>query len=138
MSDLKKSDFENVVEGGPYTHEVDAIRDERHRANVMDVEPDFYALFEHATISTGAIQVINDINNPAEPVVGPFVENVVLNVEEENSPESGEEKGESESAENATEDSASEGPETEDLLKETQVHKDLELDLFVNDEKDEK
>lgn len=138
MSDLKKSDFENVVEGGPYAHEVDAIRDERRRAEVMGEEPDFYKVFEHATISTGAILVINDINKPLVPVVGPFVENVVFNDEEENPAENGEEESESESAESATEDSAPEGPETTDLLDETQVHKDLELDLFpnVDDEKD--
>lgn len=143
MSDLKKSDFENVVEGGPYTHEVDAIRDERHRAKVLDVEPDFYSIFEHATISTGAILVINDINKPIEPVVGPFVNNVEFiseesNDKEENPAESGEEKGEPESSESVQESSAPEGPETTDLLDETQVHKDLELDLFPGDFDDEK
>ncbi|ALY09284.1 hypothetical protein FDG92_gp12 [Arthrobacter phage Jasmine] len=131
MSDLKKSDFENVVEGGPYAHEVDAIRDERHRAEVTGTPLDFFKVFEEATISTGAIRVINDLNKPLEPVVGPFVENVVFHDEEENSPESGEEESESESAEKPAEDSAPERSEAEDLL----THLDLEKDLFP-DEKD--
>jgi len=135
MSDLKRSDFENVVEGGPYAHEMDAIRDERLRAETMGVEPDFYSLFEHAAISTAAIQVINDLNKPLEPVVGPFVENVVFHDEEETSPENGAEESEPESAESSTEGSAPEGPETKDVLDHAELtHLDLELDLFPKDQ----
>lgn len=70
--------------GGPYTHEIDAIRDERYRANVMGVKPDFHAVFP-GTISQGAYEVIRDIqtDKQVEAPVGDFVENVVFHDEEE-------------------------------------------------------
>jgi hypothetical protein len=90
--------------GGPYSHETDAIRDERIRAAALGEEPNFDALFEGHDLSDGAKQVIEDIKNPPEPVVGPFVNNVKdLNVEEEapaedapEESESGEDQGDSE------------------------------------------
>lgn len=74
--------------GGPYSHEIDAIRDERYRARVMNTEPDFDALFADVEISPGAYKVIEDINKPVELPVGEFVENVVFHDEEEKAPES--------------------------------------------------
>lgn len=94
------------VYGGPYSHETDAIRDERIRASAAGEEPNFDKLFEGVELSDGAIQVLKDIENPPEPVVGPFVENVKdLNVEEEAAPEvaakeskSGEDKADEEAS----------------------------------------
>jgi hypothetical protein len=68
--------------GGPYTYEVDAIRDERRRAEVLGVKPDFHSVFK-GVISQGAYAVIMDIDNPIESPVGDFVENVVFHDEEE-------------------------------------------------------
>ena len=73
--------------GGPYTHEIDAIRDERYRAGVMGVGPDFHAVFDNTVISQGAYEVIKDIDKPIELPVGDFVENVVFHDEEEAAPE---------------------------------------------------
>jgi hypothetical protein len=69
--------------GGPYTHEIDAIRDERYRASVMGAKPDFHSVFDNTVISQGAFEVIRDIDKPIEPPVGDFVENVVFHDEEE-------------------------------------------------------
>lgn len=75
--------------GGPYTHEIDAIRDERHRASIMNIEPDFESVFAGVEfISTGAAQVIADIGKPIVLPVGEFIENVVFDDEEEKAPES--------------------------------------------------
>lgn len=78
--------------GGPYTHEIDAIRDERHRAAVMNVKPDFNNVFEGATISTGAAALLKDIDTPVDAPVGAFVQNVIFHDEEESSPEAGTEE----------------------------------------------
>lgn len=67
--------------GGPYTHEIDAIRDERYRANVMGIAPDFHSVFP-GVISQGAYAVIRDIDKPIELPVGDFVQNVVFHDEE--------------------------------------------------------
>ena len=95
------------VSGGPYAHEVDAIRDERYRAKVMNIEPDFDTVFDGYFISPGAAEVIADINKPIEAPVGEFIENVVFNVEEE-APEIVAEESTPESDKSGTEDSASE------------------------------
>lgn len=55
--------------GGPFTHEVDAIRDERNRAAVMDEKPDFKRLFKGFDLSDGAKEIIADINRPVEEQV---------------------------------------------------------------------
>lgn len=89
--------------GGPYTHEIDAIRDERHRANVMNIDPDFDTVFADVEISPGAFQVIADINKPVEAPVGEFVENVVFH-DEEVTPESASEE-EAPSGDKAAEES---------------------------------
>lgn len=68
-----------VTYGGPYTYEVDAIRDERVRAAAEDREPDFDSLFSGVEVSQGALKVIEDIKNPVEPFKGNFI----LNVENE-------------------------------------------------------
>lgn len=82
--------------GGPYSHETDAIRDERIRAAALGEEPNFDKLFENVELSDGAIAVLKDIENPPEETVGPFVENVKnLNVEEEVAPEGISEESES-------------------------------------------
>jgi hypothetical protein len=70
------------VTGGPYTFEIDAIRDERYRAKVMGEEPNFEAVFAGTAISSGAYEVIRDINKPIVLPVGEFIENVVFNDEE--------------------------------------------------------
>lgn len=55
--------------GGPFTHEVDAIRDERNRAAVMNEKPDFDRLFDGVELSDGAKEVIKDIKRPVEEQV---------------------------------------------------------------------
>jgi hypothetical protein len=64
-----------VVYGGPYTYEVDAIRDERVRAAAEGREPDFNSLFQGVAISQGAVNVLNDIKNPEPPFLGNHVTN---------------------------------------------------------------
>jgi hypothetical protein len=71
----------DTASGGPYTYEIDAIRDERYRANVMGEEPNFNSVFP-GMISQGAYAVIQDINKPIVLPVGEFIENVVFNDEE--------------------------------------------------------
>ena len=55
--------------GGPFTHEVDAIRDERNRAAVMGVDPDFDVLFDGVELSDGAKEILEDIKRPVEEQV---------------------------------------------------------------------
>jgi hypothetical protein len=76
------------VAGGPYAHEIDAIRDERHRAARMHIEPDFDTLFAETEISPGAFKVIEDIDKPVELPIGEFVENVVYDAKEAETAES--------------------------------------------------
>lgn len=101
------------VSGGPYSHEVDAIRDERYRAKVMGVEPDFETLFANVEfISPGAARVIKDIDKPIELPVGEFIENVVFHGEEE-TPEAPAEEAEPSFNPNYSENSAPEEAGTE-------------------------
>lgn len=105
--------------GGPYSHETDAIRDERIRASAAGEEPNFDKLFEGVELSDGAIAVLKDIENPPEPVVGPFVENVKdLNVEEEVATEGKSEEAESGKDKADSEASSSEPSSTERSLSE--------------------
>lgn len=99
--------------GGPYTHEIDAIRDERYRAAVMDEKPDFNNVFEGATISQGAAALLADIDTPVEAPVGAFVQNVIFNDEEETSPEAGSEESSPEASkeESAADASVESAPE---------------------------
>jgi hypothetical protein len=104
--------------GGPYSHETDAIRDERIRAAALGEEPNFDKLFENVELSDGAIAVLKDIENPPEETVGPFVENVKnLNVEEEVAPE-----GISEESESGEDQADSEEPSQ----NETEAERSLE------------
>jgi hypothetical protein len=96
-----------VISGGPYAHEIDAIRDERHRASIMGEKPDFHNVFQGA-ISPGAVAVIEDIGKPIDLPVGVFIENVVFNDEEEETSEVDSEENSDEEVENGTEDSSSE------------------------------
>jgi hypothetical protein len=66
-----------VLYGGPYTHEVDAIRDERLRAARMEEKPNFDTIFAGQSVSAGALRVIEDIQNPLPAVIGPSIDNVV-------------------------------------------------------------
>lgn len=93
--------------GGPYTHEIDAIRDERHRAQVMGIAPDFHSVFT-GVISQGAYAVIKDVDKPIELPVGNFVENVVFHDEEEKAPEADQAESPVSGATKAEESSASE------------------------------
>ena len=86
----------DTATGGPYTHEIDAIRDERHRAAVMDEKPDFNNVFEGAVISTGAAALIKDIDSPVDTPTGTFVQNVIFHDEEEATPETGTEESSAE------------------------------------------
>jgi hypothetical protein len=65
-----------IAYGGPYTYEVDAIRDERVRAAAEDREPNFDDLFAGVTVSEGALSVIEDVKNPVKPFEGNFIHNV--------------------------------------------------------------
>lgn len=108
--------------GGPYSHETDAIRDERIRAAALGEEPNFDKLFENVELSDGAIAVLKDIENPPEPVVGPFVTNVEgLNVEEEIAPE-----GTTEEAESGEDKADSEGTSSEEAPAERSLEEILE------------
>lgn len=100
------------VSGGPYAHEIDAIRDERYRARVMGIEPDFSTVFDGYFISPGAAQVIADINKPIEAPVGEFIENVVFNAEEATA-ETGSEEEAVESTESGAEAPTQEAPVSE-------------------------
>ena len=99
--------------GGPYTHEIDAIRDERHRAAVMNQAPDFNNVFEGATISTGAAALIKDIDTPVDAPTGTFVQNVIFHDEEETPAEASSEeaKGEADKAEPAANAPVESAPE---------------------------
>src|SRR5690348_10613532 len=103
----------DTATGGPYTHEIDAIRDERHRAAVMNQEPDFNNVFEGATISTGAANLIKDINTPVDAPTGTFVQNVIFHDEEEVTPETGPEEStpEADKAEPGTDAPVESAPE---------------------------
>lgn len=105
--------------GGPYAFETDAIRDERIRASELGVEPDFDKLFEGVDLSDGAKQVIEDIKNPPEPVVGPFVNNVEgISDKEENTAEVAKEESEPESDKGGTKEVARDETSTERSLEE--------------------
>lgn len=52
--------------GGPFTHEVDAIRDERNRAAVMGEDPNFKRIFKDVDLSDGAKAILADIVRPIE------------------------------------------------------------------------
>lgn len=76
--------------GGPFTHEVDAIRDERNRAAVMGVKPNFDRIFDGVDLSDGAKEVIADLKRPLEDKVfiardytNEPVQNVKFNEKEE-------------------------------------------------------
>jgi hypothetical protein len=99
--------------GGPYTHEIDAIRDERHRAAVMNTAPDFNNVFEGATISTGAAALIKDIDTPMDAPTGTFIQNVIFHDEEEATPETGTEESapEADKAESGTNAPVESAPE---------------------------
>jgi hypothetical protein len=115
--------------GGPYSHETDAIRDERIRAAALGEEPNFDKLFENVELSDGAIAVLKDIENPPEETVGPFVENVKnLNVEEEVAPE-----GISEESESGEDKADSEEPSQ----NEAEAERSLDEILDLNTEDDE-
>jgi hypothetical protein len=94
-----------VISGGPYAHEIDAIRDERHRASIMGEKPDFHNVFQGA-ISPGAVAVIEDIGKPIDLPVGEFIENVVFSDEEEETSEGDSEEEESSEDESGTEDTS--------------------------------
>lgn len=53
--------YTEVEYGGPYTHELDAIRDERVLAARMEREPNFDKIFDGQKISSGAKKIIEDI-----------------------------------------------------------------------------
>lgn len=112
--------------GGPYSHETDAIRDERIRASALGEEPDFDKLFEGVELSDGAKQVIEDIKNPPEPVVGPFINNVegLTSDEEENTAQVAEEESESESDKGGEEETSRDETSAERSLEE--IFKDAE------------
>lgn len=85
--------------GGPFTHEVDAIRDERNRAAAMDEKPNFKRIFKGVDLSDGAKEILKDIERPVEdqvfvphdyshePTTNVKFEEKEEKVEEENSPE---------------------------------------------------
>lgn len=100
------------VSGGPYSHEVDAIRDERYRAKVMKIEPNFEGVFADVEVSPGAFEVIQDIGKPIELPVGEFIENVVFHGEEE-TPEAPAKEAEPSFNPNYSENSAPEEAGTE-------------------------
>lgn len=70
MADLLR---ENAVYGGPYLDESTAIIAESEKE-----KPDFAALVKDwDTISSGALDFIDQVQKPVEQPVGPFIENFV-------------------------------------------------------------
>jgi hypothetical protein len=98
--------------GGPFTHEMDAIRDERNRASVMGKKPNFAKIFEGVDLSDGAKAVLEDINKPYEFPVGPVVENWKENDKEETPAEGSGEESTPETDKGGTETNTLKEPST--------------------------
>jgi len=126
----------NEIAGGPYAHEIDAIRDERHRAARMKTEPDFETVFANVAISPGAYKIIEDIDKPVELPIGEFVENVVFDAKEEETAESPSEEGNEATNFNYSEGIAPEETGAEPGVSETPLESSTLTEEQINDLQD--
>lgn len=68
-----------VIYGGPYASESDAIKAESTKKR-----PNYAKLTEKwPTISQGALDYINDLKHPSKPLEGEFSQNVVIDYDQE-------------------------------------------------------